>query len=58
MLGTLSVGDQFIYDAATWEVLQQNPSKERDPKDGKARCKKINTPVIVSICRSNYVVKA
>jgi hypothetical protein len=57
ILGTLKIGERFIFDSATWEVLQQNYTKERDPKDGKARCKKINTPVILNICRSNYVVR-
>lgn len=58
MLGSLAEGDRFLYDSALWEVLQQNWSQERKPDQGKARCKKVNTPVILNICRSNYVVKA
>jgi hypothetical protein len=58
MLGTLEIGSKFIFDAAIWEVLEQNWSQERNPDQGKARCKKVNTPVISNICRSNYVVPA
>ena len=58
LLGSLEIGEKFLYDSALWEVLQQNWSQERKLDQGKARCKKVNTPVILNICRSNYVVKA
>lgn len=58
MLGTLEKGSKFIFDSALWEVLEQNWSQERKPDQGKARCKKVNTPVITNIFRSNYVVPA
>lgn len=58
LLGSLEVGSRFIKDQKEWEVLQQNWTKEREPTEGKARCKMVNTPVILNLSRDNYVVKA
>lgn len=57
MLGTLENGERFIYQGAEWKVLQQNWSDRiRKPEEGKARCQKINTPVIINLDRDNYVM--
>lgn len=58
MLGSLKEGEQFIFNSAIWRVLQQNWTKERKPDEGRARCQKVNTPVVSNLVRSNYVVKA
>lgn len=58
MIGTLHDGARFIYQGAEWKVLQQNwSSRQRKPDEGKARCQKINTPVILNLCRGDYVQK-
>lgn len=58
MLGTLPAGSQFIYNSVTWEVLSHNPTVQRAIFEGTARCKRVGTPVILNIHRSNYVVPA
>lgn len=58
MLGSLKIGDRFIYLGSEWKILQQNWTKERKPDEGKARCQKVNTPVILNLCRGDYVQKA
>lgn len=58
MLGTLGNGSRFMYQGAEWKVLQQNWSnRQRKPDEGKAKCQKINTPVIINLCRGDYVQK-
>lgn len=56
LLGSLEKGARFIKDQKEWEVLQQNWTKERKPAEGKARCKMVNTPVILNLNRDNYVM--
>lgn len=58
LLGSLDLGARFIKDGKEWEVLQQNWTKEREPDQGKAKCKMVNTPVILNIARDNYVMPA
>jgi hypothetical protein len=58
MLGTLSNGSRFIYHGAEWKVLQQNWTRERRPDEGQAKCQKINTPVILNLVRSDFVLPA
>lgn len=58
MLGTLEIGARFIYLGSEWKVLQQNWTRERKPSEGKAKCQKVNTPVILNLVRSDFVLPA
>lgn len=57
LLGSLKVGDRFIYNGKEWKVMQQEWSRPRAPNQGKARCWQINTPVILNLSRDMYVEK-
>jgi hypothetical protein len=58
MLGSLKPGAKFIYDNKLWEVKKHNPVVDRCEHEGTADCRLINSAVIKSICRGNYVVPA
>lgn len=58
LLGSLKPGDWFIHDNKLWELKHHNPVVERRTDEGTAECRIINTPVILSLKRCNYVVKA
>jgi len=56
LLGSLEPGDWFTYDNKIWELKKHNPVVDRLETEGTAECRMINSAVIKSICRSNYVV--
>jgi hypothetical protein len=55
LLGSLDVGDRFIYQNKEWKVMQQEWSRPRAANEGKARCWQINTPVILNLNRDMWV---
>jgi hypothetical protein len=57
MLGSLQPGDTFRFDNKLWELKKHNPMVERCESEGTAECRLVNSSVVKSICRSNYVVK-